>query len=147
MRKWIKRILWMLLTAAILWAIPLAWLGWGWRSEQDAIAQIEARGGSVWTERISLPGPQWILPQRWAWLRDRVYFVIHRSAGDADLILLQRLKELRKLDLGDSKVTDAGLVHLKSLMGLRWLWLNGTQVTDAGVAELKKAIPNCDIRH
>ena len=44
-------------------------------------------------------------------------------------------------------VGDAGLVHLKGLANLRELNLDGTKVTDAGVKGLQKALPKLKIIH
>jgi hypothetical protein len=55
------------------------------------------------------------------------------------------LKQLKWLDLSDTKVTDAGLGELAALKQLQWLELSETITTDTGLKELQKALPRCRI--
>jgi len=64
---------------------------------------------------------------------------------DAGLVHLAGLPELEELGLAQTAVTDAGLSHLKGLKKLKRLDLAGTRVTDKGAADLKAAIPDLDI--
>jgi hypothetical protein len=61
---------------------------------------------------------------------------------DAGLAHLKRFTNLRYLYLDDTKVTDAGLPHLRVLCNLKVMSLNGTMVSMAGVREFEKAMPN-----
>ena len=63
--------------------------------------------------------------------------VVAQPRNDADLLLLQPLKTLRRLELSDSGVTDVGMAALKDLRRLRWLNLRGANVTDAGIKYLQ----------
>ena len=60
------------------------------------------------------------------------------SMSDAGLRHLAGLKELRGVDLSESRVTDAGLVNLQGLTKLESLNLNHTNITDAGLAHLEE---------
>jgi Leucine-rich repeat (LRR) protein len=64
---------------------------------------------------------------------------------DAGLAHLSGLPELEELGLAQTGVTDAGLSHLKELKKLKRLDLVGTKVTDKGAAELKSVLPDLDI--
>lgn len=64
------------------------------------------------------------------------------SVTDADFEALQRLPDLRELDLRRTSITDAGLVHLKPLSNLRTVSLGDTKVTQRGAEELKAALPD-----
>jgi pyridoxine 5'-phosphate synthase PdxJ len=44
--------------------------------------------------------------------------------------------------LGDTYLTDADLKELARMKSLRELELGDTKITEAGVAELQKALPN-----
>jgi len=65
------------------------------------------------------------------------------DAGLAGLAALTGLEEL--VLIGDIGVTDAGLAHLSGLTRLRKLDLHGTRVTPAGVARLRRALPHAEI--
>jgi Leucine-rich repeat (LRR) protein len=62
--------------------------------------------------------------------------LINTKVTDDGLKELARLKGLQGLHLGGTEVTDAGLKHLKSLKALRQLDLSTTKVSDNGVKEL-----------
>lgn len=67
------------------------------------------------------------------------------SAGDRDLVHLQKVTNLKSLDLRRTRITDEGLAHLKPIQSLDFVALTGTSVTIEGVANLKKALPNTDV--
>ena len=56
---------------------------------------------------------------------------------EAILAELPKMKNLRKLDLSQTKIGDTALDAVASLEGLEWLNLYGTEVTDAGLMKLK----------
>ncbi len=58
------------------------------------------------------------------------------------LSCLCHFPELQSLDLDGTSISDAGLKHLYTLKNLRLLNLHDTRVTDQGVVALEKAIPN-----
>jgi Leucine Rich repeat len=64
---------------------------------------------------------------------------------DAGLVHLADLTELEELGLAQTGVTDAGLSRLKAMKKLKRLDLAGTKVTDKGAADLKAALPDLDI--
>ena len=59
------------------------------------------------------------------------------SATDKDLAVLSSLKNVSRLDLGQTAVTDAGLTAIKGLKELTVLHLEGTRITDTGLANVK----------
>lgn len=65
--------------------------------------------------------------------------------GDSDLIHLQRLRDLKVLDLVGAPVSDAGLRQLYPIKTLIQVSLSNTQVTQQGVEDLKRALPNASI--
>jgi hypothetical protein len=64
---------------------------------------------------------------------------------DDDLIWLESLDELHRVDLSGLPVTDAGLAHLRGLKNLRSVDLTNTRVTAKGVEELQRALPDAHI--
>jgi len=65
--------------------------------------------------------------------------------GDGVLRSVERMSRLRNLMLFGTRVTDDGLVYLEGLSYLRNLDLRNTQVTEEGVKRLQKRLPNCRI--
>ena len=64
---------------------------------------------------------------------------------DEGLEALGQLRQLRWLELVNTRVTDAGLMHLKGCAGLQRVKLHGTKVTPAGVKELRDALPGLQL--
>ena len=58
--------------------------------------------------------------------------------GDDDLVHLNNLMTLDKLNLDGTGVSDKGLEHLQNLLELTSLYLNGTRVTGSGLAHLAR---------
>jgi hypothetical protein len=116
--------------------------------QRDAVATIEALGGSVdyvesdqeepdETASDAFPKP---FLRRWL-PRDyfdevRVVQLTGTQVTDADLAHLHGLTGLQALTLSSTRVTDIGLAHLHGLTGLQVLNLDGSHVTDAGLAHL-----------
>lgn len=63
--------------------------------------------------------------------------VVAQPQNDAQLLQIQPLKTLRKLEFTDSKVSDVGLAAVKDLRQLQWLNLRRANVTDAGIKYLE----------
>lgn len=113
--------------------------------EQQAIADIRAMGGSVFTTVPSwLPHP---LFERRPNPLERVDFVnlFGKPVYDEDLRRLSHFTGLRHLDLRNTQIGDAGLAQLSEFRNLCNLYLDGTQVTQQGVDELKSKLPHCNI--
>ena len=106
----------------------------------------------TWTERLTYSisaWREWLVDSRptWPpqWLADALgpdYFnnvvaisLTHR-ATDAELIQVEKLRRLERLDLYGSSVTARGLANLKGLRHLQTLLLVRTAVGDAGLAQL-----------
>jgi hypothetical protein len=68
-----------------------------------------------------------------------------RKPTDADLVYLEPLSELRRLDLAGASITDGGLRHLKGLKNLWDVNLANTAVTEKGMEELRRALPDASI--
>jgi len=68
------------------------------------------------------------------------------AVDDEALVVLHGFRDLRSLNLRDTRITDEGLQHLRALKRLEQLDLRGTQVTDAGLQKLQAALPDCKIR-
>lgn len=64
---------------------------------------------------------------------------------DGDLAGLDRLRELRILNLCDKEVTDESVPHLAKLTTLEKLDLGGTSITPEGFAKLKLLLSDCRI--
>ena len=71
---------------------------------------------------------------------------LHLSgATDAALGHVNRLSQLKEMDLRSTEVTDAGLAHLEGLSQLRSLNLVHTEITDVGLARLKGLVQLQDL--
>ncbi|NQV05287.1 hypothetical protein HQ535_01960, partial [bacterium] len=73
--------------------------------------------------------------------RPVVSLTLGRRVGDADLVHLKGLPNLRELRFEETRVSNAGLVHLKDLPGLQTLGLMGRAIrkklTGKGLLHLK----------
>lgn len=65
---------------------------------------------------------------------------------DNDMVYLEPLLGLRRLDLAGSAITDAGLDHLKELKKLDYVNLANTSVTEEGMRRLRRALPKANIQ-
>lgn len=59
---------------------------------------------------------------------------------DRDLVHLQKIPNLKTLDLQATRITDAGLANLQSIQTLEYVVLSRTAVTHEGVENLKKSL-------
>jgi mono/diheme cytochrome c family protein len=64
------------------------------------------------------------------------FHLVGAAINDTALTSLTSLKNVVRLDLGNTSITDAGLVQVKALKGLTELHLENTKITDAGLANL-----------
>jgi hypothetical protein len=113
----------------------------GFSSVPDAIRsslEFEKSMGLAWhmsnpPEKPHAPG--WLLNL----LGDDFFceVVVALPRNDAQLLLLQPLKTLRRLDFSDTNMTDSGMAALKDLRQLQWLNLRRAKVTDAGLKYLQ----------
>jgi hypothetical protein len=103
------------------------------RSSENALERIKALGGKVGMARRKLNQPVVSVALRGT------------AVADADLVILQDLPQLQKVDLSFTGITDAGLRHLEHLAKLRTVLLEGTRVTDGGVKRLHEALPEATI--
>ncbi len=69
------------------------------------------------------------------------------ETGDGGLAHLRGLHQLEYLILYSTKVTDEGIQQLEGLRQLKELDLRETSVTDAGFARLREKLPNCRVSH
>ena len=60
-------------------------------------------------------------------------------------IYLQYLPQLTVLVFHESQITDASEIHLKKLKRLRFLHLGKTRISNATVARLRSSLPSCSI--
>jgi hypothetical protein len=58
------------------------------------------------------------------------------KVGDAGLVHLKGLTDLRQLSLHSDPITDEGLTHLKELTNLEFLDLDETRVNGTGLPQL-----------
>ena len=133
--RWAKRGVIGLMAVGILLGMAWAWLYWGWKSEQAALAKLGAK--VRWVKPLGGDRLQGYLGSA-GWVLDRVDSVtLPKATTDADLARLKELHRLHDLSLSVRiNVTDAGLVHVKELKRLQWLDLGCTRVTDAGLTRL-----------
>jgi Leucine-rich repeat (LRR) protein len=138
-----------LMAIVVCVAAGFAWLVNGSRSNRDAVAAIEQRGGKVghdWCySRYNRPIKQ-EQPRGFRWLESwdgfgffkpaRLVIVNTSGGSDSDLVHVGRLGQLEALDLSFSSVNDSGLVHLEGLDNLVVLHLRSTRISDKGLAHL-----------
>jgi internalin A len=60
-------------------------------------------------------------------------------------VSIRRSKSDRTLGISETEVTDAGLERLEKLPDLSRLFIRDTRVTLRGVQKLQEALPNCEI--
>ena len=168
----LPRPLWIALATVVLVVVALGLrIGIPAYWEEVGIREVERVGGSV---DFEWGGPAWL--RRWAeykqmrvFYRVRAVYVAARPFTNAEMVHLQRFKNLDKadldsthvtdaglknlsrlsslsvVDLSNTGVTDAGLRHLSGLKNLKFLDLDGTDVSEEGVADLKRAIPGMKV--
>ena len=160
-RRWFQfslRTLFVLVTVLCVW---LAMTANRARKQREAVAAIEAMGGTVYYD-YQIDSTVTFLrrakPDGQKWLRELIgkeYFVSvygvnfrNTRVTDSDLEHMKMmLTNLQWLNLESTQVTDAGLEHLKGLTKLVLLDIRNTHVTDEGVKKLQQALPNCEIHH
>lgn len=99
------------------------------KQEEEAIAEIQRRGGAVQVDEKSPSGPAITVS------------LMGPRFGDADVPLLAGFKRLDVLGLKASRVTDQGLAELAELPSkdcIRVLILIGTRVTDGGLVHIRE---------
>jgi hypothetical protein len=134
-----RRLGWLVLAGAA--AILLALLAWQLRSwslkETDSSTASDGPGKPTGLAAIAQLGGKIQFDERDP-ARPVETITLDRTAiTDDDLVHLQGLVGLKRLDLVGTPITDAGLVHLRGLSSLQWLELTGTHVTDKGLAEIR----------
>lgn len=78
--------------------------------------------------------------------RLRVLGIADTQVSDKGLAYLENLPSLEELGIQSNyEITDAAIDHLKRLKGLRRVQMGNTKITDEGRAELEKALPGARI--
>ena len=145
--RWYQFSLRALLIVTMVVAVGSGWLGRKIerkRIERDAIAGIEALGGSVWYDyqqgQFSEPsGPGWLR----GLLGDDFFgevvkaHLVGNMIGDAGLANVKGLPRLETLELSGAYVNEAGVAKIKDLTELESLDLSTTNVTDVELANIK----------
>lgn len=119
----LSRVVAVLPLVALILTVGLGY-GWDWRrgqaTGQGAVEKLRELGQV--RDDLTRPGL-------------RVYLT-GRRVTDSTLDLLGELKDLRHLELSDTRVTDDGIRRLRHLTGLRSLYLDGVAITDEGLSSL-----------
>jgi hypothetical protein len=120
------------------------WLGWichRARVQREAVAAIEAAGGTVnydwewtWESRHVGGSPGWLRRQLGPGFFEKARMVAMHKADDAVMTHIGRLPHLQVLMDWDSRVTDKGLAEIRGLQDLRWLEVNSAGVTERSLA-------------
>jgi internalin A len=133
------------------------WLAYRARVQRQAVAAIEAAGGTVLydfdyadgTPRLLVPGkkrrwPDWLINLVGSdYLGNVTYVRVQDKDGavkadDALMAQIGRLDRLESLWVSETRsVTDAGLAHLKNLKNLQRVTFNQTGITGRGLVHLK----------
>lgn len=70
----------------------------------------------------------------------------YTDVTDTGIVHLQRLRQLRVVDLAGTRISDGAIEHFEKMTKLTSLDLQGTAVTEPAVAKLKTSLPLCTIR-
>lgn len=108
--------------------------------QQEVIAEVENRGGTVGVEKVD-----WMQKSfgDFAQLAERLRLITLHDSDEGDEFLKflasqsAHLRFLNTLDLAGSQVTDAGLLQVRHLRGLQRLNLARTRVTARGLSVLR----------
>jgi len=159
-RRWFQFSLRTLLLVITAFAV---WLGWRVklaREQEAAVEAIQALGGSlIYRYQEEDPAYRGANNPYPVWLTEFVgeeyllsvagVYLEGDDVGDSALLRiadhLQRLPDLRWLELRDTQVTDDGLVHVRNLRTLERLYIRTSeeddaapiQITDAGLQHLE----------
>ncbi len=162
--RWIWRIGILSLLTLIAGGSLITWTWRGWDHDQKAYERLK-KYGIVRKELAPMPVVEHLLPERFQYLRTRVWSVClgcrNLNSGDWDAMQqmeylrdgrfgslpsaesLQRVESLHgltELHIGGLNVNDELLLHLPETMPkLQRLYLSGKTFTDAGIAALAKS--------
>ncbi len=110
--------------------------GWQWLA--DARGDVTAPNGKEIRLKISAEGATDLSPLASLEFDDVQWVDLsHAKITDEDLLHLQSLTMLRRLDLRSTPIGNAALNYIKNLTLLKELRLNGTRISDDGLAYLK----------
>jgi hypothetical protein len=114
-------------------AAPMAWL---------LVALLVGCGGSASPEHVEAVAKLQQLGARINFKRGGYEVDLKETAiSDNDLVHLQKIDNLRIVQLMGTRISDDGLEYLKPIKTLEHVDLTGSTVTREGIAELKKALP------
>jgi hypothetical protein len=126
-----------LLLALAAASVP-AWYWWEWRGEQRVIAQILGMGGEVQLKRARASGLEAYLPDRWAFLRNRVSSVQfwHLTPENAEKLDLGPLGQVEYLDIEGHGINDQWLAQLRGCTNLVHLIVPSSPLDGSGFEHL-----------
>lgn len=118
--------------------------------KQQESAAVDALSGASPIIRFEPVGPEFVrnLVGREAaqiYLNRVVVFQPNLMVEDADMVLFRDLRWLETLNLSHHPISDSSLHHLTGLKNLKRLDLRNTKVTADGIRMLQKALPDCTI--
>ena len=133
-------------TRTLLFGVALIGIGLAWglheiREQAAVVAALGKVGGACYEQ--ARPDSLTVLELVRTWFADDHPLDVDRvslddsEATDADLLLLQKLPQLKYLHMDRTQITDAGLIRIAPLVHLRFLTLDRTRVTDAGLSHLQ----------
>ena len=73
--RWVRRTAALVVVLALAAGSVPAWYWWEWRAEQKVVDELRLLGAEVQVKRITSEGATGYLPERWAFLRDRAWWV------------------------------------------------------------------------
>lgn len=130
-----------MLLVTTLVCLAFAWLAYERnevRKREADIAAIEKLGCLIEFDCTQPFRPKWLRPflgDKSTGEVDTVIFY-RGNVTDADLVHIEGMTKIKRLDIHGQQVTDAGLARLAALRNLELLDLHGSQITDAGLAHL-----------
>ncbi len=145
-RKTLSRWLWragITLALAILASgITFLWLWRGYTQDEKAYQRL-SHFGIIRKELAPMPIIQHLLPERYQYLRTRVWSVCIGASTltDEDWQSIRQMENLRDARLGNLPVGEKIVSHIEALHGLTFLQLSCRTISDDDIARIVAAMP------
>lgn len=143
--RWIWRIGILSLLTLIAAGCLITWTWRGWEDDQQVYLRLK-KYGIVRKELAPMPVVEHLLPQRWQYLRTRVWSVCvdSKSMTDQDWQAVQQLSHVRDGRFGRIPSSDAAIRCIDSLKDLTLLNIGGENINDQKLAQFIQSMPKLE---
>jgi hypothetical protein len=140
--RWIGRIALLAMLVTITLAGMIGWTWHGWQRDHLAHERLK-HFGVIREELVSMPVIGHLLPQRYQYLRMRVWSVCvdAKKFTQPDWDTLPQLPDLRDVRLGVAATDESALCSLEALKGLTYFSCSSRSLDDRSVNRLIAAMP------